>query len=167
MLLFDAGVPQWVPLALFAIITVTITYLYVTRKDWPSFFKNSSMSLLLGYIVFVICATLLFREESENIRFYIHPFWSYHVLYYRMIAEIVLNVLMFVPIGFLMGAVLKKKSFFLVLCAGCLLSVAIETTQLLTKRGVCNIDDVIHNTVGCAIGFACFVLFYRLIRRIA
>jgi glycopeptide antibiotics resistance protein len=47
---------------------------------------------------------------------------------------------------------------------GCLLSAAIEILQLLTRRGVCNIDDVIHNTIGCAIGYGIFRLCNTLLK---
>ena len=47
------------------------------------------------------------------------------------------------------------------------ISLFIEVTQLISRRGICNIDDVIHNTLGCAIGFGGFVLCYKMARRIA
>jgi glycopeptide antibiotics resistance protein len=47
------------------------------------------------------------------------------------------------------------------------LSFFIELTQLITTRGVFNVDDIIHNVLGCVIGFACFVLCYKVVKRIA
>jgi glycopeptide antibiotics resistance protein len=92
------------------------------------------------------------------------PFWSYDVLNYKIIAQLILNVLMFVPIGFLLGTIMKEIRWMQVMEIGCLLSAAIEILQLLTRRGVCNIDDVIHNTIGCAIGYGIFRLCNTLLK---
>ena len=37
--------------------------------------------------------------------------------------------------------------------AGGCLSVVIEFMQLYFKRGSCEVDDIIHNTLGCVIGY--------------
>lgn len=153
MFQFDVGVPLYVILALIVIVIGFIVGSYLTRKDRYSFFRNSLLIVLLGYLFFVLCTTLLFRESSEIMRYHFFPFWSYDVLNYNIIAQLILNVLMFVPIGFLLGTIIKKISWMQVIEMGCLLSVMIEILQLLTRRGVCNIDDVIHNTIGCAIGY--------------
>ena len=76
----------------------------------------------------------------------------------KLLAEIILNVLLFMPIGFISGIVFNNANIIKVIGFGCLLSLSIEIFQLLTMRGVCNIDDVIHNTFGCVIGFGIFRL---------
>lgn len=158
MFQFDFGLPLYVILALLVIMTGVVIGLYLTRKDRYSFIRNSLLSMFWGYLFFVLCSTLLFRESSENIRYYLLPFWSYDILNYKVIAQHILNVLMFVPIGFLLGAIMKEIRWLQVIEIGCLLSVTIEILQLLTRRGVCNIDDVIHNVIGCAIGYGIFRL---------
>lgn len=162
ILQYDTGVPGIVIIGLFIIMAGSITMLYVTRKDYSSFFRNMSLSVLMGYASFILCATLLFREKTACARCYMIPFASYDDLYYKMIAEILLNVLFFIPIGFLIAAAVKQKGFLFVLCTGCMFSLAIETAQLLCHRGICNIDDVFHNTLGCAIGY----VVYRLCKSI-
>lgn len=56
-----------------------------------------------------------------------------------------MNVLLFIPVGALAG---KWK----VVPAAASFSLFIETVQLLTGRGLFEFDDVIHNTLGAAIG---------------
>ena len=159
MFQFDFGVPLYVILALLVIVTGVVVALYLRRKDWYSFIRNSLLTILGSYLFFVLCTTLIFRECSESMRYHFFPFWSYDVLNYKIIAQLILNVLLFVPIGFLLGAILNGIRWMQVIEMGCLLSVMIEILQLLTRRGVCNIDDVIHNTIGCAIGYGIFRLF--------
>lgn len=152
---YDSGVPMSVILGLSLIVCAIIVTLYHYSTDGFIFLRKTSWCILGGYMSFIFCATVLFRDHAEEIRYSWPPFLTYACLYNRRIAEIILNVLMFIPIGFLLTAVLKKN-FLLVFCIGCLLSIIIEVIQLLTYRGVCNIDDVIHNTLGCVLGYSAF-----------
>lgn len=157
ILQYDIGVPLYVILVLLAVVVGVCFGLYLTRKDQSSFIRNSLLTMLGGYLFFVLCTTLIFREISDTMRYYFFPFWSYDVLDYKIIAQMILNVLLFVPIGFLLGT-FNGISWMQVIKIGCLLSVMIEILQLLTRRGVFNIDDVIHNIIGCAIGYGIFRL---------
>lgn len=164
MFQFDFGLSLYVILALLVIMTVVVIGLYLTRKDRSSFIRNSLLCLLLGYLFFVLCTTLFFRESSETMRYCLFPFWSYDVLNYKIIAQLILNVLLFVPIGFFLGAIIHGIKWIQVIEIGCFLSVMIEILQLLTRRGVCNIDDVIHNAIGCAIGYGIFRLYITIMK---
>ena len=67
---------------------------------------------------------------------------------------VVENVLLFIPLGILFPSVLYKvRSFLGCTFLGFILSCIIEGIQLISKRGYCQIDDVIMNTLGCGIGF--------------
>ena len=86
------------------------------------------------------------------------PFWSYwdygeHSYFMEMFGENILNVLLFVPIGFLAGCGLRGMTFKKVLFLGGGLSVFIELLQFVFKKGFCETDDVIHNVLGCIIGY--------------
>ena len=64
------------------------------------------------------------------------------------------NILMFVPLGFFLRALFPKCRRFL----GCMATVflimsTVEFCQLLTLRGFCELDDVILNVSGAAIGW--------------
>ena len=39
---------------------------------------------------------------------------------------------------------------------GFLISVGIETVQLITERGYCQLDDVVMNTLGALVGYVVF-----------
>ena len=142
----------------------TLTY---KQENRLSFVRNTSWCLFVAYLLLVICSTVLFRNYSENTKFFLLPLWSYKVLDNRIIAESILNVLLFLPIGFLLGAAIKHSNLLKILAFGFGLSVVIEAIQILSRRGVCNIDDVIHNTLGCAIGYALFWIFYKMARKLS
>lgn len=65
---------------------------------------------------------------------------------------IILNILLFVPLGYLLPILFPKLKPKHVILIGCLFSIATEATQYLFKMGWCETDDVIHNTLGTAIG---------------
>ena len=48
---------------------------------------------------------------------------------------------------------------------GFLTSTLIEILQMLTKAGVCDIDDVILNTAGAVIGYILFLLCEMIFRK--
>lgn len=65
----------------------------------------------------------------------------------------VLNIVMFVPLGFLVPLIWKRmgKASYIIL-TGFAFSLLIETSQLLSYRGT-DVDDLILNTLGAAVGF--------------
>lgn len=83
-----------------------------------------------------------------------------------------LNVLMMMPFGFGLPFITNFRMRKIVI-AGLFLSVAIELLQFITGYmanttfRVADINDLIFNTVGAAIGYILFVLFIRIYRHIS
>lgn len=69
--------------------------------------------------------------------------------------NILLNMLLFLPLGFLLG---NKKG----IIVGFFISLGIEVTQYIELLGFCKIDDVLNNTIGTMIG----VSFRRVLQKI-
>ena len=159
---YDTGVPNTVILAVLATVCGITLLLSLTSANGKVFIKNAAWCMLVGYLFLTMSATILFREVSENMRYSFIPFLSYTQLYNKLLAELILNVAMFVPIGYLLGLAKKRMTFVKILKIGCFISLTIEILQLFSRRGVFNIDDVIHNTLGCVIGFGIFKLAYAL-----
>ena len=64
------------------------------------------------------------------------------------------NVIMFIPLGFLLPRVFPHlTSLPRVLLVTAVLVTAVEITQLFTLVGSCDIDDLILNIIGSAIGY--------------
>lgn len=64
------------------------------------------------------------------------------------------NIIMFIPLGFLLPRVFPQLASLLrVLLTTALLITAVEIIQLLTLVGSCDIDDLILNVIGSAIGY--------------
>ncbi len=74
------------------------------------------------------------------------------------------NVLIFMPFGFMEPLASNKRSFWATLIDGCLVSLAVEIFQFITKVGRFDVDDLMLNTIGVALGYMCF-LVWNAIRR--
>lgn len=164
---YDIGVPSVVVIVTCLLVCTIVLLLFRLKTNYSIFIRQVSFCLLMGYVFLVFCTTIFYREETFEKRYYLHPLWSYSVLYNKLLAQIIMNVILFVPIGFFAGGALKKKHIWNALGFGFVLSLFIEVTQLISTRGVFNVDDIIHNTLGCVLGFLCFVLCYKLIKRTA
>ena len=152
-------VPKTIYLGLLALFCIgTIVFWAVNRKKAA----HSIVWLLFFEFVFLVLGmTVLYRHADSKAVVY-SPFWSYvSVWRYRnneVLHEIILNVLLFVPIGFLWGLQSskwpKKWQWLSTIILGVCLSAVIELLQYFLKKGCVELDDVIHNTLGCLIGFA-------------
>lgn len=125
--------------------------------------KTKGKIVLLFYLIATICNTVLFRPSQKNYSYELTPFWSYVAVEKGPIGwlfyQIVLNVILFIPIGFLFAYIFRPIGLLKSFIPGLLFSIIIELLQLVFKRGLCEVDDVIHNTVGYVIGYCCCVIF--------
>lgn len=72
------------------------------------------------------------------------------------------NVVMFVPLGwFLPGIFRAFRGFFKTAFFGISLVCLVELVQYVTGLGVCDIDDLILNTVGILLGYGLWKLGHR------
>ena len=67
-----------------------------------------------------------------------------------------MNVVVFIPVGVLLGSMFQgsrfKMTWWKALLIGCSISITIEALQFCCMKGFSELDDVMHNTVGCLIG---------------
>ena len=104
---------------------------------------------LAAYILFILMETVIGRKVGVG-RVELVPFWSYSHPELRI--EILLNYVLFIPLGVLLYLCFGEKFGLRVVIAGLLLSVSIEIVQLVFRIGLFEFDDMIGNTVGCLIG---------------
>ena len=70
------------------------------------------------------------------------------------------NIGWFVPFGFMLPAIWQKLKSYHTIPLGFLLSLIIETSQLALSKGMFEIDDLVLNTLGTALGY----LIYKIYR---
>ena len=111
--------------------------------------------LIALYIFFILWVTLFSREPMTT-RIFRGLFWEIEMGYWNNIIQ---NILLFIPLGFLIGG---KRG----IIAGALLSIGIELTQYIFSLGYCELDDVLNNTIGAAIGALLFKKFGKRIEQL-
>lgn len=132
--------------------------------------------LLLAYIVLLVYMTF-FAEMfgrtcvSSYYRYNLVPFkeiMRFVTHFSQLGTDVVLinivgNVVAFMPLGFLLPLIADKRlKFFSVTLISFGLSLGIELTQLITRVGCCDVDDLILNTIGGMMGYGCYVIFRKI-----
>lgn len=92
-------------------------------------------------------------------------FSAIHIGNMRKAREVLLNVLLYLPLGYLLPFVSKRlRRPSLILLIGFLCSLATELGQYYTKLGYFQIDDLVCNTMGALIGGIIGILLCALWR---
>lgn len=153
-------IPMVVYEGLLSVLCLGVVAFFSCKGKSKGFILTAKL-LLVEFVTIIYCSTVIFRRGGEVTRYDFHPFWSYAAIQQgreELLAENIMNVVVFVPIGLLIGIGFAKWPWWNVIGTGCLLSVTIEAMQLVLKRGFCEVDDVMHNTLGCIIGYGLYSL---------
>ncbi len=115
--------------------------------------------LLEEYSFLLYCSTVIYRKMLPEQQFDLMPFWSYRAIMdgkEQYLAENIMNIVVFVPVGILFGIAMRSRNVWVALLLGAGLSVGIEVSQFVFKKGFTEVDDVMHNTLGCLIGYGVY-----------
>lgn len=84
-----------------------------------------------------------------------------------LIAELNLvgNIIFLVPVGFLILLIFVRSGWKRLLAIAIASSLVIETTQVVLRVGIFDIDDVMLNALGVMIGYWMFVILNKWVRR--
>jgi glycopeptide antibiotics resistance protein len=142
----------------------------ILKKRGRGAMRQSSYLLCFWSCFIIIFATILFDWPIVWFGYYrflnLVPFawlWEPNVIR-RLITEIILNILMFVPFGVFVPVVFKTfRKLYMIALLGFLFSFAIEFTQYFIGR-TADIDDLIGNLTGAVLGYGIFVVFGRLFK---
>jgi len=148
-------IPQEVYEGLLSIFCVGVV-VFIGWKGFKIGLRYSAALLLVEYIFLLFCSTVIFRATGETRQYDFHPFWSYKAIQdgrEELLAENIMNVVVFIPVGLLLCIAFKQVTWWKALLIGCGISVTIESLQFFFMRGFSEVDDVMHNTVGCLIGY--------------
>ena len=125
------------------------------KGGWSIIHKFQKQIMFICFIIYTIAVlwyTVLKRQAGfQRVQF--EPFWSYNEWMngdWELGKEIMANIAMFVPFGFLLSTLHTKRC--IIIPVAILFSLIIETLQLFFMRGLFEWDDVISNTIGAAIG---------------
>ena len=128
--------------------------------------------LLIEYLFVVICSTIICRpiiiSGFEKIQ--LSLFWTYRAIFAHTpgvsVWDIVLNVVLFLPFGFIVKLLFPSLSLGKMLLIAVSFSLCIETNQYVFEKGIAQIDDVMHNAIGAMIGWWLARIIVLIIERV-
>lgn len=144
--------------------------------------KNTTKRQKLGWVLFILYLCLLayfmFFSESfgrtdtdRGYQYNLVPFKEItrYFRYYSLLGpllfliNIVGNVAAFMPFGFFLPIISRRsKKWYNTVMFGFVFSLTLETLQLVFKVGSFDVDDMILNTLGAALGFVSYQVIQRI-----
>lgn len=130
--------------------------------------RNTSAITLLTYLAFLAWRMFFYayanyhRVQNSKLEYNLAPFKTIFSLignydkydFTFWIYNLLGNIVVFIPLGVLLMLVMKRGSLKNTIGISFLIIVLAESTQLITRVGVFDIDDIILNLLGCLAGYA-------------
>lgn len=163
-------------------IYLIIRFIFLLLNKEKINIKREIILLVFVFIVIMILSQTIICEfyidNGINIKSGIHnnnfiPFKIFYDSYVSHIKygnyvyftiSLLGNIILFIPIGFLLPMIYDIKGKYVILI-GCLFSSFIELFQLVLPRWT-DIDDVLLNTFGVLIGYLLYKLYVKIYNRI-
>ena len=150
------------------------------KKGTKRIIRRTGILLFILYVLLLVYF-LFFSEEygrlagaEQSYRYNLTPFveiqrfWKYREMLGipALLTNIFGNVLGFIPFGFILPVISgRMQNGFLIILSGFTLSLCVEIIQLVTRVGCFDVDDLILNTLGAAIGYLAFAICNYLRRK--
>lgn len=161
------------------LIALLLPVLARVLRRYPKWLATAGYALLALYAAAYLYETLLFRTVKDEYMFRTEVLWSYRealvmpdglmslfkgtarVKRPDLWESILLNILLCIPLGYLLPFVFAKLKGWHVLLIAFLCSVLTEGVQLVFRLGWFEFDDIINNTLGAVIGLVMYLCIIR------
>ncbi len=144
----------WPMILIFSVVLVTLRITYVLKNKVK--FVLYKELIYLGFIIYIMLLfnTVTFKDVTWSTANYT-PFkeiFRYSIGSAKFYRNVIGNMIMFMPYGFFISYFLKLKKPYLVFLLSLIVSITIETTQLVIGR-VFDVDDILLNVFGALLGY--------------
>lgn len=174
MIFFHHYITKVLPqIALFSLLFyLPIYFINKKKRGIRPLIRHLAIYALIGIFLSIIYTTILlywpdisFTPDYHQLN--LKPFvWvseTYSMGFKRMIEQLLLNIIITMPLGFILPIIFKDlRKWSKTLMCVMLIILCIETLQYFTGRSA-DIDDLIMNTIGGNIGFSIFVLLNKIL----
>ncbi len=157
----------WPMILIFSVVLVSLRLTYILKHK-----KKLILYQELFYLAFLIYIMLLFHIvtfkdvpwSTSNFtpfkEIFRHSFGS--KAFYR---NVIGNMVMFMPYGFFVSYFLNLRKPYIVLFLSLIVSITIETTQMIIGR-VFDVDDIFLNVIGALFGYYIYKNFMYIVNRL-
>ncbi len=164
--IFIGAILGFIPL-----LPLLILFHFIVLKKDKKNSKKIKVPHIIGSYIFCFFLLCIFSvtgiPDIYSFKLYINinliPFIDILINY----TQYILNIILFIPLGFLLPILWKKfeKKSLTIIC-GLLLSLLIEILQIFCFRAT-DIDDLLMNTLGTLVGYFLFILIRRIFPKIS
>ena len=167
--------PKWSKIELITVIIVMIiSFIILERYYKKNKITKTQMCFSILFIIYLlhVYGSTVFSRLPSTRKYQLEVFWSWKEILnsmnttypkYELLLENTLNVIMLLPLGIFLPLVYGKKIDWKVgLLIGFCISFSIELMQLVLCRGMFDVDDIIHNSLGFLIGI---LISNRILRK--
>lgn len=133
--------------------------------------KALALLALCGYLAMLGFVTLMRLDSvagAGEVNLHLFRAWreAWNAWTLQVWLNVLLNVAVFVPLGLLLPLVGRWfRVWYHTLPVGLGLSLLIETAQYFTRQGCFDVDDLLTNTLGCALGYGLVMAGLFLVHR--
>ena len=128
-------VPLEIYLGLISVFAIGL-FLVLKFSNEKNHIRLASKLLLIEYILLLFCSTVLFRTGNKDVKYSVEPLWSYESILDGnsvLMAENIMNVVAFIPIGFLLGSSFRRMCLWKAILIGICISSTVEGLQFYYK----------------------------------
>ena len=153
----------------FFLLIINIFYKIHLHKNLQTY-KLIILFDFLSYLAFIFEVGLFSRTQGQPSNVYLLPFRflfsGSSITRMRLIIFAALNLLYFIPYGFLLGFMTTKMkpavSMYISLCISFITSFSLEFLQYISKRGHFETEDIILNALGGFLGCIIYLVLYYI-----
>ena len=130
--------------------------------------KRILADIFFFYMITVLTSTVLSRSSGTTASYKLDLFWSFRdILAGKGDSWLttIENIVLFLPFGLLLPELLPGRGRALAtVLLGFAFSLMIEGAQLVLKKGLFELDDIVTNTIGVVLGWLVYVAVARGVR---
>jgi len=161
-------ITMWPSLVIVTVTLITIRFAYLKNQRGPFSFYREFWTLISVVYMLLLYQMVTRVDINASSGINLVPFTE--ILRYDVHSElffynVVGNIALFMPFGFIVSAYVKPRKIWTNLFVALIVSGTIEIVQLNIGRSF-DIDDIILNTLGCIIGFLGYVGFKAIIKHL-
>lgn len=161
--ILNIALKVWPTIFLSIVILTSTRIVYLLKNKKKIILYKELLTLL--FVIYVLCLFYIvtFQDVSFNNSNFVlfREMLRYDFGSKLFIKNVIGNVILFLPYGFFMTYYLKLDRLKSILGLSLLISLTIETTQLMIGR-VFDIDDIILNVIGGIVGFYIYKLMEKI-----
>lgn len=128
---------------------------------------NRVMTVLFGAAILAISYVTMFSRDGTSSTKVLFGFYKVQQAFatgsFQPLEHMLMNIVLFLPFGFLMAGCCPGRSdrLLYVLACGLIFTTAIEAIQYVLRIGECDLEDLVANVVGAVAGWGAYKLFVK------